>query len=361
MQGFNLRKKRVESLDFLKFVSATIIIFHHFQMRFQYENRIIDFSNGPIRYGLIVELFFMISGMLTELNYDKYRQQGLGEFVKGRILRLYPMMIMACLFFCLCDFIYLKETGTWFEDWRTQRSLYIVIASMTGIFKGGAIGDVAWGCNNPTWYISVLIVCYIFYRLILSAEKRFYVNRIYFYVAMVFLGLSIRTYVINLPFMNLDISRGYYSYFGGILFLHLYEWMKHWLSSKCRIVFSLLVIVMFVWCGLYHPAFILDHDWFNFTFLLFPSILLFTETLFETCRLRCNKILGAISYEMYLWHLPFIVLIKLFEKREFIVPSNDGYMLLFWGGVIVWGCIIYKFVEIPLNKIILLCLGNKTK
>lgn len=332
MQGFDLSKKRVESLDFMKFISASIIIFHHFQMRFQYENRIIDFSNGPIYYGLIVELFFMVSGILTELNYDKYRQQGLGVFVKGRILRLYPIMILACIFFCLCDFIYLKETGTWFEGWRTQRSLYIVIVSMAGIFRGGAIGDVVWGCNNPTWYISVLMVCYIFYRLILSVEKRFYINRIYFYVAMLFLGLSIRTYGIDLPFMNLDISRGYYSYFGGILFLHLYSWIEHRLSSKCRIILSSLAVLMFAGCGFYYPAFILDHDWFNFTFLLFPSILLFTETLFEACRLRCSKVFGALSYEMYLWHLPFIVLIKLFEKRGFIVPSNDSYMLLFWGG-----------------------------
>ena len=65
-----MAKKNIIGLDILKIISATLIVFHHYQQAFQVRFDFIDFFGGRIYFGNLVELFFMISGFLTLYNYN---------------------------------------------------------------------------------------------------------------------------------------------------------------------------------------------------------------------------------------------------------------------------------------------------
>ena len=71
--------------------------------------------------------------------------------------------------------------------------------------------------NNPTWYISVLMLCYVVFYIIVYIANRIKIHPQYLFVVMIFLGMGINTYGINLPFLNGSSSRGYYAFFFGIL------------------------------------------------------------------------------------------------------------------------------------------------
>jgi len=56
--------KKIGGFDLLKIISATLIVFHHYQQVFQVSFEYINFCGGRIIFGFLVELFFIISGFL---------------------------------------------------------------------------------------------------------------------------------------------------------------------------------------------------------------------------------------------------------------------------------------------------------
>lgn len=58
-------------LDFLKFILAVIIVFHHFQQHLSVKFENFNFYYGRIYFGHIVEFFFIISGILMTLFVEK--------------------------------------------------------------------------------------------------------------------------------------------------------------------------------------------------------------------------------------------------------------------------------------------------
>lgn len=156
------------------------------------------------------------------------------------------------------------------------------------------------GFNNPLWYVCVLFICYTALYCLNRFSPRIGISTHYLYIAMVLLGLGIHYYKINLPFLNEQVARGYVAFFLGML---LYELYKKYGSDK-KLYFSsvVLIVVSFIGAALR----MIDDQWAIFTFLLFPSvlfILLGAEKIFSS---KVFAVLGGVSFEMYLWHVPFL-------------------------------------------------------
>ena len=60
-----MNKRNIQGFDILKIVSATLIVFHHYQQVFKVRFNGINFYDGAFNFGYLVELFFIISGILT--------------------------------------------------------------------------------------------------------------------------------------------------------------------------------------------------------------------------------------------------------------------------------------------------------
>ena len=63
---------RNTAIDIMKISGATLIVLHHYQQGTGIVLRHIAFYGGKFNFGYVVELFFLISGLLTYRTFKKY-------------------------------------------------------------------------------------------------------------------------------------------------------------------------------------------------------------------------------------------------------------------------------------------------
>ena len=346
------KANRNYSLDFLKILAAIGIVFHHFQSitGVRYDN-FINFYGSWFEWGLLVEFFFILSGyfMYRYVNVIKSGGVTLFEWWKKRAVRLIPMAAITVVFF---EIVLLIHNSFFTPNlWGLKPSLWEAVTAMLCVQEG-------WGfpnpiINNSIWYISSLMFCYVLFYIVTALSEKLKCNPIYFYVATVFIGIGVRNYGIDLPFLNWQMSRGYYAFFFGLL---LSAYLSNQTISKKHVIGSLSVIAFCIVAFIFAHQYVIPHLNFVLTFLFYPALVI----LFETKPVRSvfrHKIWGtvsAISFEVYLWHLPLLLLLYLVARAASWVPdfANMGGMLIFT--VATWGVasLMYFFVERPITNLL---------
>ena len=179
-----MEKNRSYSLDFLKIISTILIVFHHYQQVLNIELKGINFYGGKFYFGYLVEFFFLVSGFLM-FNYIEKIKVGLTfkDFFVRRIIRLMPLIIIAAISYEILLCIYPKVFGDYFYNLKPD--FWGLIISMLGIQAGWSFENPM--INNPMWYISVLVLCYIIFYILtkISISKKY--NYIYINNSIVFL------------------------------------------------------------------------------------------------------------------------------------------------------------------------------
>lgn len=207
--------ERKYSLDVLRIIATILIVFHHYQQvtGVYYEGHI-NFYNGRFYFGYVVEFFFLLSGYFMWRYVEKI-ENGLSfpKFFAPRALRLLPLVFIGGITYEVLLYIYQQTCG---GDWfGVSITVWGVIIDALGIQDGWVFTNPM--VNNPTWYISVLLLCYVVFYLLTYLSKRWQVPHAYLFAFMVLLGCGIQTYGINLPFLNGSSCRGYYAFFFGVL------------------------------------------------------------------------------------------------------------------------------------------------
>lgn len=89
-------KRRVYSLDVIKIVATTIIIFHHYQQGSGAVFKYINFWGGKFHCGYFVELFFILSGFFA-FSYIEKAKKGmtLSDFICKKAIRLLPLLSLS--------------------------------------------------------------------------------------------------------------------------------------------------------------------------------------------------------------------------------------------------------------------------
>lgn len=129
--------KRNASIDVLKFVFAVFIAIGHF-------------SREIISSGLIVNLFFVLSGFFLVSSFDSGKYDNSWKYTFSRVKRIYPYYLVAFVFLFawnnLKSSVYLYEIPKAF------------LKSLPEIFLLQNIGVFPGGINYPLWQLSTLIV-----------------------------------------------------------------------------------------------------------------------------------------------------------------------------------------------------------
>lgn len=338
-KNLRLEQHRFYSLDFLKFLLTTIIVFHHFQQVMEIKFARFNFFFGRIYFGYVVEFFFIISGFVVAFQIQRKAMGSFRSWMLKRMSRILPMAALSIVAILAVEFVkMLLGKGT-------MPGLWNIVTSLTCTFVGGGVQLSSLGVNNPLWYVSVLFICYAVLYTLTRLSKRIGIGTHYLYIAMVMLGLGIHYWGINLPFMNGQVSRGYVCFFLGMLLYELYE--TH--ASRKIFVVSAIVSVLILLCILTNHF--IDDMWAILTFLLFPAALfsfLGAEKLFAP---KIFSILGGIAFEMYLWHVPFLLFYK--SARPFIgiqAEITQAEMVLFAVVLIVFCIPMTLFVEKTVGK-----------
>lgn len=288
-------KQRFNSLDFLKFILAVVIVFHHFQQIMGVKFEHINFFYGSIYFGYAVEFFFIISGFVIAFQVER---KGFGSFrswMTSKITRILPMAVLSIIACFAVDLIKYLIGGV------RLKGLWNLATSFTCAFIGVGVVLSELGFNNPLWYVCVLFICYAILYCLNRFSPKIGISVHYLYIGMVLLGLGIHYYKINLPFLNDYTSRGYVAFFLGMLLYELYK--KHGSNKELYISSIILIAVCFVGGAALR---MIDDQWAIFTFLLFPPVLflfLGAEKFFSP---KVFAMLGGVSFEMYLWHVPFL-------------------------------------------------------
>lgn len=351
MQESVCSKERCYSLDFLKFVASILIVFHHFQQMtgVPFEKGI-NYFDGNFYWGYLVELFFVLSGYFM-VNYIKPIFDGKLMFVQfyiKRAIRLLPLVAISAVFYELQLILY--EHVAKQSYYGIQVSLFGILIDALGIQGDGWV--FANPCvNNVTWYVSVLMLCYLTMYLVTWIASKLKTKEMYFYVGMIFLGFAISTYGWNAPFLNASTSRGYIAFYIGLL---LSKYVKKYGIRFKNTIFSLGVICAFCVLWIWGRGYIAANISAVLCLLVYPSLVIVLQAKIFT-KLFSHRIwglLGKISFDIYIWHCPLLQLmftgIIAFGWNINFADRKSMWIFALLSAVV--GFVSHIFLEVPITK-----------
>ena len=337
------KKRHFFSLDFTKFILSVLIVFHHFQQitNTKFEN--FNFFFGRIAFGYIVEFFFIISGFVCAYGIEGRQIESFRKWFPKKCVRIYPMSILSVLATFSVSLLYKFLTGDFLSE-SAKPGLWRLLNSITLTFVGGGV-DLQIGINNPIWYLNILLICYVVLYLCLWVARKLKIPAIYGFVFISAIGVGIVSYDINLPFLNNYTGRGYAAFFWGMILFQITK------KGITKLQFALALSGFLATSAALILHFGIDKQWGTYTFIFFPSILILALKSEKFFKSKIFSLLGSVSFEMYLWHVPAIYSLVLARK---VLGINQVFsraeMLIFTLVIFTFASLLYKFIEIPLTK-----------
>lgn len=334
-----------KDIDGLRSVAVMMVVLYHYGFQ--------GLSGGFVG----VDVFFVISGFLITLIINKQVQANTFSFIQfyiRRIKRLMPaMLVMVAITFAVFSFILLPSD---FE--MLSKSIIYVSGYLANVFFWLEYGGYFSGATQEapllhTWSLAVEEQFYVFWPVfILLTFKLFGARKsIYLTLAMTLIAVGLSEYANKITVgasYYLLPTRAYELMIGALLAL---SWNilpnPGQRTSDALSITGLLMI-------LYSAITLTKEDSFPGLNALFPTLgtalIIFS---FRTHKGIVNKILsnkicvfiGLISYSLYLWHWPIIVLINYMNIELNVVTRT---LLVFFA--IMIGYLSYRFVEKPLRS-----------
>ena len=346
-------KTRFSGIDLVKVIATILILLHHYQQIFEFwQEGKLNFFNGNFNFSLMVDVFFIVSGFLMQ-NSNARGQLTFGKFFKRKYFRFFPICFLATSFCTVMQWAYLLTFHHFFLDNLPGNPIGI-----WNYIVGISLFHTGWGINiglppdSPTWYISVLLICYIVFWMANDIEMKAKFSANVIYVFMIILGINIRTKGWNFALLNNNTARGYICFFIGAI---LYQILLNYEKVMQRIIIILvLVLVLGIitkQAGFY--SYFRDDLYYILVFLIFPgiiSVFYSTKWIDRIGSTKLISILSRSSFEAFVWHVPLLQVIN-FVICFFNIQMIHNYltMSLFVVIVLAISVLLYKYLELPIN------------
>ena len=351
-------KSRSVGLDFLKAVAAACIVLHHFQQMsgatFSGVNFFIlpDLFRTEYVFGWLTILFFMISGYLTSRQEQRTATpRRVPAQIWHKCLRLYPMAVLACLVYVALGFAHRALLGAWY--WPLGGGgLWTVFNSLLVSYTNGTVALPGTAANNVTWYLSVLLNCYLIFYIIVWLGRRTRVGWHWLCLFFFALACSLKSFDIALPLLSVQpgLCEGYIPFFLGVVLAKAAPYIPRKVKYASLLLPALCLFVIF---GDF-PAEWVENQWWMQAFMIYPPLVLVAATIkgsAENPLVRGITFLGQTSFDVYLWHCPLFSLCRLAEGLlDVRLTVTRGKMLLFLLAVEALGALLLLFVEKPLAR-----------
>jgi peptidoglycan/LPS O-acetylase OafA/YrhL len=343
-----MKSKRLFALDLIKIMATCLIIFHHYQQIIGgwFEGHI-NFYGGIISYGYLVELFFMISGFLSvhSISNAISSNESFAHYFNKKYMRFFPVCAITAVVSYIVEIIsfivYEKYTLGKVDLWGMIESVFMI--QSVGIFPGSYV-------NSPSWYISVLLLCYIWHYLIVWTCNKLDIGNNKFFVLMIAVGLSIQTYKIEFAFFNAATARGYIAFFIGVLLESVFYENKH----KNRYVdfvlsnrFFSIILISFPFVIIRLIYFFGAGDWYMNVLIFFawPFFIMFAvnDRVKRLFNWKIIEVMSSISFYAYIWHYSLLLCWRLIHDKYLSMINIESYitMLCFMIIAWIWGIIWY--------------------
>lgn len=339
-------KPRYEILDGLRGVAAIIVVLFHMVECYPGNLLSVYFSHGY----LAVDFFFALSGYVIGYAYDdRWNKMTIGSFLKRRIVRLHPMVIMGALvgitfFYYSGDpVLFNKVDGALWWMVLVQALLMILMIPLPPSMDIRGWGELT-SINGPVWTLMFEYVANILYALVLRHLPKFVLGVLVVLAALLTADLTLNLNIFGL----IEPGANNYTLIGGFAFtpdqvyigyarllypflmgLFLFRLGKK-ISVPCGFgVTSLIVIVMLCMPLIGGSNGLADGIYQLVTVLfLFPLILAIGagSTLKGKRTILVCKFLGDISYPLYITHYPIIYMHTSWKLTHLDAPFGTHLM-----------------------------------
>ena len=344
-----------EATNFLRGICALAILIFHYQ-HFFYVGTSSSIFNSPglpfyfifsLFYDsgyLAVQIFWCISGLIMTHSYINKKDNGAREYTISRFARLYPLHIVTLLVVTALQQISFHRLNT-FQIYSCN-DLYHFLLNLFFVQSWGF--EKSYSFNGPTWSVSLEILIYILFFFIISYLTRFKVWVPI--VVLVLYKLSVNIELIS-PFRN---CLAYFFFGVGVYFCSTFVIEKF---SRSLIIL-ILVIESFTFLILRNLDLISFNSGGN-GYIWGTAFLVFFVAQIDGSRLAPlfikTRMLGDLSYSVFLWHVPIQITIKLVQAKYSIdnsIAYNKLSFIFFIALTYVVGYLSYRYIEQPAQRII---------
>lgn len=362
-------KPHYQLLDGLRGVAALAVIIYHFSEGFNQESVFPFAAHGY----LAVDFFFILSGFVFGYAYDDRWGRGLtlGGFIKRRLIRLHPLVVLAVIVGAVAYLV--QGSVTWKGEhmplWR------VALATFTSMFMipawPGAETDVRgfgelFPINGPMWSLFFEYIGNLLYALVLRRLSTRWLGAV---VVAGAVGLCL------VGGLDLDgsgtISGGWslggWGWLYGLLRMTFAYSMGLWLARVHRphhIPWAFTLSALFLTLLLAVPKFASGIELVpTIPYQLFVIIALLPLIVWLGASQPASdsgrghtlcRLLGDLSYPLYIIHYPFMYLLyaHLWSKPGVYVPISDEWpvVILMFVGLPILAYVVYHCYDVPVRR-----------
>lgn len=295
-------KLNTNSLGIWRIVfTLVIMLFHLADGSKLYE----EYPMFHYRWYIAVEFFFVLSGYLMMQHARRHPNESAWQYIKGRVLRLYPEYIVALLIMVL-----LKCGGS------PVKYVKLLVANWLEVIMLQSVGTNEFPyLNNPTWYVSALLIgSYFIYYLIRNYEK-IYLQFIGPLVSVIIFSFMYRQYGSLQPFYSTDgiwLNQGVMRAFLGLT-VGIYVYIAaDILAAKRKPKYDWILMLAEIGIFGFVLVFSLfdDRTQYDFMFLILFAVAIGLASsdrlLGKISASKPVSLLGELTYSMYLLHFAVI-------------------------------------------------------
>ncbi|MDD4489073.1 MAG: acyltransferase [Paludibacter sp.] len=357
-------KPHYRILDGLRGVAALLVIWYHIFEAFATSPYDQGFNHGY----LAVDFFFILSGFVIGYAYDdRWKKMKKKDFFKRRLIRLQPMIIIGAVLGVITFFI---QGGVMWNGTKVAFSM-IMIALLLQLFlipaMPGSGAEVRgngemFPLNGPSWSLFFEYIGNILYTLIL---RKLSTRALMVLVLVSGAGLAVFAVGNFSGFGHLGVGwtmtdynliggflRLLFSFSAGLLISRIFRPVRirgaFWICSLAVIV---LLSVPYIGNG--------ESPWMNglydaiCTIIIFPVLVYFGASGMTTDKITTGmcKLLGDISYPLYMVHYPFMYLFYAYVwKNGLAFAQTWSLTLVVFFGNILLAYLSLKLYDEPIRK-----------
>ncbi len=289
------------ALDGVRGLAAVAVLIFHLQFLFN-DTRLFDGSF------LAVDLFFVMSGLVVALSYDRRLLSGemsLGRFVQVRMIRLLPLYLAGCALGALYQIgrIILEspEAPTLADLASTIPYVLLLLPVPNAADIGLAdypFTPTAWSLSLEFWFNIIYAIVVVRWRshwLILLALASF--------VLLCFEAARWNTTDLGWGVITMagGIARFWFSFTVGVL---LFRWIKH--APRLGPWWMLIIPATFLFIFIPRHVIVLQLFWIA---IVFPAFVFAAARLeVKGVMAKASDHLGRLSYGVYILHGPVVLL-----------------------------------------------------
>ncbi len=291
-----------------------------------------------------VNLFWIISGFVFTSVYMKPGIASAKTFLVNRFARLYPLHFLTLIVVAVLQLVSLSMTG-YFQIY-TNNSLFTLILNLFFASGWGIVPEFAYSFNGPIWSVSIEVVIYAVFFLSLRCLVRWGAFTALFF-AGIFALLSLS------PIPGIFWPCGLCFFVGCLIF---FFWQRFSDVPFLLLLVGGLGAILGAWArrtgGLLY-----GHGVWN-DLLPFSALVLIATALdlVDTRKIGAPfKIIGDLTYGIYLWHIPvtiagILVMSSLKISRNIIFTKI--FFFLYLSLILAVSYVSFKFFELPLRNYI---------